>query len=110
MNITIDKTDEGFLVKIDGRIDTTNYNEFESSIAHLYNEKGATIFLDCSGLDYISSSGLRIFLTLQKKVKVQGGVLKIFSMQPQIKEIFDISGFSSIFAIFPDYETAKHAV
>ncbi|MEN6322988.1 MAG: STAS domain-containing protein [Proteiniphilum sp.] len=109
MNITIDKTDEGFLVEIEGRIDTTNYNEFEGNIAHLYTEKGATIYLDCSRLDYISSSGLRIFLTLQKKVKIQGGVLKIFSMQPQIKEIFDISGFSSIFAIFPDYSAAKEA-
>lgn len=110
MKITIDKTDEGFLVVLNGRVDTTNYNEFENSIAHLYNEKGAATYLDCSGLDYISSSGLRIFLTLQKKVKVQGGVLKIFAMQPQIKEIFDISGFSSIFSIYPDYETAKHAV
>ncbi len=109
MNISIEKTDEEFLVVISGRVDTTNYNEFENSIVHLYNEKDATIYLDCSGLDYISSSGLRIFLTLQKKVKVQGGMLKIFAMQPQIKEIFDISGFSSIFAIFPDYSAAKEA-
>ena len=109
MKITIGKADEGYLVEIDGRIDTTNYNEFEGSIAHLYNEKGVIIYLNCAGLDYISSSGLRIFLTLQKKVKVQGAILKIFGMQPQIKEIFDISGFSSIFSIFPDYSTAKDA-
>lgn len=109
MKITIDRTDEGFLVVLNGRVDTTNYNAFENSIAHLYNEKGAAIYLDCSGLDYISSSGLRIFLTLQKKVKVQGGMLKIFAMQPQIKEIFDISGFSSIFAVYSDYIAAKEA-
>ena len=106
MNITTQKTDEGVLVQVEGRIDTTNYNEFESAMNEVFKENVNQICLDCSGLNYISSSGLRIFLTVQKKMMAQGGKFKLFAMQAAIKEIFDISGFSSIFSIYPDHESA----
>ena len=91
-------------IKIEGRIDTTNYNEFENGIAelleqHQQNNPTDKLTLDCSSLTYISSSGLRIFLSLYKKMLKTGGTLELTSLQPPIKEIFDISGFSSIFNI-----------
>jgi anti-anti-sigma factor len=91
-------------IKIEGRIDTTNYNEFENGIAelleqHQQNNPTDKLTLDCSSLTYISSSGLRIFLSLYKKMLKSGGKLELTSLQPPIKEIFDISGFSSIFNI-----------
>lgn len=91
---------------IEGRIDTTNYNEFEKGITEILENHNPTdkltldkLTLDCSSLTYISSSGLRIFLSLYKKMLKTGGKLELTSLQPPIKEIFDISGFSSIFNI-----------
>ncbi|MDX9880989.1 MAG: STAS domain-containing protein [Prolixibacteraceae bacterium] len=109
MNITTQNTNDGILIRVEGRIDTTNYNEFENAVNEVVTGDTKQIYLDCSGLNYISSSGLRIFLTIQKKMMAAGGKLKLFAMQPAIREIFDISGFSSIFAIYPDQESAEQA-
>ncbi len=106
MEITTKSIEKGTVVAIEGRIDTTNYNEFEQVVNQLFEQKVKTIFLDCSGLSYISSSGLRVFLTVQKKMMGIGGKFLLFAMQPTIKEIFDISGFSSIFSIFNSEEEA----
>ena len=95
------------MIKVDGRIDTTNYNEFEQEINAIFGDKVKLLYLDCSGLNYISSSGLRIFLTIQKKMMASGGKFKLFALQPTIQEIFDISGFSSTFSIYPDLASAN---
>jgi serine/threonine-protein kinase RsbW len=57
------------------------------------------IELDCMDFTYISSSGLRLLLTLQKSVLARGGKLVIKNMKPEIKEVFDMTGFSKIFTI-----------
>jgi anti-anti-sigma factor len=106
MNITTTKINQGTKVTIDGRIDTTNYNEFENAVNQLFEEGVKAIYLDCSALSYISSSGLRVFLTVQKKMMTTGGKFLLYAMQPTIREIFDISGFSSIFSIYENEETA----
>jgi anti-anti-sigma factor len=106
MKISTKSIAQGTLVAIDGRIDTTNYNEFEQAVNQLFEEKVTAIYLDCSKLNYISSSGLRVFLTIQKKMMGTGGKFLLFAMQPTIKEIFDISGFSTIFNIYDTEEAA----
>ena len=99
MNISSQSSQGRVTIGIEGRIDTTNYNEFETSVNKALEEKPAEVIMDCSMLSYISSSGLRIFLTIHKRMMGTGGKLTLKSMQPAIKEIFDISGFSSIFNI-----------
>jgi anti-anti-sigma factor len=57
-------------------------------------------------MNYISSSGLRVFLVAQKKVLSLNGKLILCNMQPTIQEIFRISGFSNLFRIFDTLEEA----
>lgn len=109
MKITTQSNGDQVLIQVEGRIDTTNYTEFENAVNGVFKGQIKQLYLDCRGLSYISSSGLRVFLTIQKKVMSIGGKFKLFGMQPAIQEIFDISGFSSIFAIFPDKEAAVQA-
>jgi anti-anti-sigma factor len=98
----------GFTVAhIIGRIDTITAPDFESSIMKLVSEGVLKLIFDCSKLDYVSSSGLRVFLMTQKKISTNKGLLKVCCLQPSIKEIFDISGFSQIFAIEDNIETAS---
>jgi len=106
MNTQIATAGEFQIVSINGRIDTTNAGEFEKTVLDLIDGGAKNIILDCSGLNYISSSGLRVFLVIQKKITTLKGIFRLSNLQPGIKEIFDISGFSSIFSIFPDNANA----
>jgi anti-sigma B factor antagonist len=107
MNFTKEKINDFCVLKIEGRIDTTNFTEFETEINLLFNSGEKNIIFNCSGLNYISSSGLRVFLITQKKSISLSGKLHICCLLPSIKEIFDISGFSTIFSI---YETQEQAI
>jgi len=95
-------------VKVIGRVDTTNYNDFEKAIKELIVEEIKYLNMDCSELVYISSSGLRVFLTVQKFMSGKGGKFSLFALQPGIKEIFDISGFSKIFNIYNSSEEIRN--
>jgi stage II sporulation protein AA (anti-sigma F factor antagonist) len=107
MNVKVETSADYTLVYVEGRVDTINALEFEKSIMEVIDKGCTKLILDCSGLNYISSSGLRIFLVVRKKMSAIKGHFILCSMQPSIKEIFDISGFSSIFSILPDQTSAK---
>ena len=85
------------VVTITGRLDTVSSPDFEKAIAHVIAGDMKDIIIDCSLLDYISSSGLRIFLTMQKTANSKKGRLVLKDMKPEIKEIFDMTGFSALF-------------
>jgi anti-anti-sigma factor len=100
-------TNEGYtVVGVDGRIDTVTAGEFDARISEYTGKANPKVIIDCSNLNYISSSGLRVFLMAQKKVMANGGKLKICSLQPAIREIFDISGFSNILSLSDDVKAA----
>ncbi|NOU48214.1 MAG: STAS domain-containing protein [Bacteroidales bacterium] len=106
MNLTNEKVNNFCVLNIEGRVDTTNYSEFESEVNKLFEAGEKELIFDCSGLNYISSSGLRVFLIAQKKTLSLNGKLYLCNLQPAIKEIFDISGFSTIFKIFETRDKA----
>lgn len=108
MNVLVSKSEDYALVSVEGRVDTTNAGELEKSLLEVIEGGSTKIILDCSGLNYISSSGLRVFLVIQKKMMSLKGQFRLCSLQPGIKEIFDISGFSSIFSLFPDKDGAMN--
>ncbi len=93
------------VISIQGRLDTATSPGFESSVNEII-EPSAKIIIDCEKMDYISSSGLRVFLIALKKINNSGGELKICSLQPAINEIFKISGFTTIFPIYEDVDSA----
>ena len=64
------------------------------------------IVIDCSELHYISSSGLRVFLMALKKISAAGGRFRLCSLQDNIREIFEIAGFNTIFSIFGTVDEA----
>ena len=87
------------LVQIKGRVDTTNAARFQEDLTFSMQGDMKDIELDCSGLEYTSSQGLRVFLMLQKAVQGRGGKMVLTHMQTQVKEVFDITGFSNIIRI-----------
>lgn len=99
MDIKITKENEKTLAVLNGRLDTTNAAQFQEDIAPLMADPNPDIEIDCAGMDYTSSQGLRLFLMLQKAVSSKGGKLVMTNMKPQVKEVFDITGFSNIIKI-----------
>lgn len=99
MNISISNENSQALVVLEGRLDTVNSHSFETQLAPLLQQENPDIVIECSKFEYISSSGLRQFLLLQKGVMAKQGKLVIRNMKPEIKEVFDMTGFSSIFTI-----------
>ena len=99
MDITINKEDKKTFVTLNGRIDTTNADQFQQDIAPLMDGESPDLDIDCSNMTYTSSQGLRIFLLLQKSVMARGGKMVMRNMTPMVKEVFDITGFSNIITI-----------
>ena len=99
MDIIINNELGKTLVVLKGRIDTTNADQFQQDIAPLMEGEHPDIEIDCSEMTYTSSQGLRIFLLLQKSVNARGGKMVLRNMNPQVKEVFDITGFSNIITI-----------
>lgn len=99
MDLSISTENGKTRARVTGRLDTTNSEEFEKKMAPLLEGGNPDIEMDCSELEYISSSGLRLFLTLQKSVNARGGKLVILNMQSAIKDIFNMTGFSRIMTI-----------
>jgi len=99
MNVTIDKKENKIRLTISGRIDTTSSSQFEGYLQPAFAESSKDIELDCTDLTYISSSGLRVFITLLKRVKSSGGTLKLQHMNKDIYDVFRTTGFNKLFVI-----------
>ena len=99
MDVIIKQEAEKTMVVLTGRLDTTNAERFQQDIAPLMTMESPDIEIDCTDMEYTSSQGLRLFLMLQKSVNSRQGKMVMKNMKPQVKEIFDITGFSNIIAI-----------
>ena len=81
-----------------GRIDSFTAHTFESTVMAVV-AGGGPLVIDFAGLAYISSAGLRVLLLAMKQMRGAGGRLVLCGLQPSVREVFDISGFSGIFEI-----------
>ena len=82
-------------IALDGRLDTTTAPELENFIGNNYDGTGS-IVIDCKKLSYISSAGLRVLLTAQKKTK---GAMKLINVCEEVMEVFEMTGFADILVI-----------
>ena len=99
MEVKIEKLENKTMVVLSGRLDTTNADKFQQDSAPLMQGDAPDIEIDCTDMEYTSSQGLRMFLMLQKSVTARKGNLVMRNMKPNVKEVFDITGFSNIIRI-----------
>ncbi len=109
MEITEQKSERCLVLGINGRLDTTTYSALEARLMELIDGGQDRILVDCARMDYISSSGLRILLMALKKINAAKGKFVLCGLQENIREIFEISGFTSIFEIHASREEALGA-
>ena len=87
------------IVNLQGRLDTASAAELAPDFQELAEQAANHIILDCSQLDYISSSGLRLFLALRKESAAKGGKLQVRAINADIRQVFMMTGFISLFEI-----------
>ena len=95
MTITTIVNGKDFIVTLSGRLDTTTAPKFEEFMLENIT-KMSTLTLDCAGLEYVSSAGLRVLLSAQKRMK---GGMKLKNVCELVMEVFEMTGFVDIFVI-----------
>jgi anti-sigma B factor antagonist len=99
MIFNIEEQPQGILSTVSGRLDTPAAVKAQQEIAPLLEHADQVITLDCKDLEYISSSGLRLFLTIRKEAAAKGGKVIIENISEEIKKVFMMTGFFNLFEI-----------
>ena len=97
MTLEIKRNTDEIILEITGRLDTTTAPALDKTINE--DVKGIkNLILDLNGLEYISSAGLRVLLSAQKKMQ-QVGTMKVINVCEEVMEIFEMTGFADILLI-----------
>ena len=93
----IEEVEGKYVATLEGEMDTAAAVEAEEVLKPLYTSDGKDVVIDCSGLEYIASSGLRILLSILKGAKAAGSKVVMRGVNDDIKNVFKLTGFISIF-------------
>ncbi|HET9483209.1 MAG TPA: STAS domain-containing protein, partial [Xanthomonadales bacterium] len=88
-----------------GRLDTDSAADLELCVHDVLGTGVRHFVVDLAQINYVSSAGLRVLLMLAKSVDGKGS-LRVSGLNPQVQQVFDIAGFTKLFAIHPDRESA----
>lgn len=87
------------IVKTDTRIDTINAAQFEQDIETVVNQPNINLVMDCTDLNYMASSGLRIIQKTMRKVMMSKGQFKLINVNPQIYKVLVMTGFTKFMTV-----------
>lgn len=104
----ITRTDEAGVVRLhlEGRFDEFATANAEQAFVAVVKEGALRVVLDLSGVEYVTSSGLRTILMLNRALGNQQGTLKVCGLTPFVAQVFDVSNFSTLFEIHANAEQA----
>ena len=97
MKTTINETDGKYVITIEGRLDTAGADQAAKDLSMFNENTGRNIVIDAQGLEYISSSGLRVLLNVRKHAA--GNRVTIINLSDDVLNIFKMTGFNSLFTI-----------
>ena len=97
MKTTIEQLEDKYVVTLEGELDTSAAAEVEKKLQVLYNCNGKDVLFDCTQLDYIASSGLRILISILKGAKAGGSKVVLKNVNDDIMSVFKLTGFVNLF-------------
>ncbi len=107
MEITVEEKNRASVLRLKGKLTAIEAPELENEVRRLIgNGEIGRLLIDMKDLEYISSAGLRVFLIGAKAMKAKNGELLLCALRENVQEVFDISGFTALFKIFPSEEAA----
>lgn len=87
------------IVVIKGRVDTITASDLETTVSQVWATPTITLVFDCTEMEYISSSGLRVVLKAHKQVTAEGGKFIMRNLNREVRSVIDLTGFSRILTI-----------
>ena len=109
LNINFETHARTTLMIPEGRLDFGAAPEFQKQIGKALagvQAAPAALVVDCTALDYVSSAGLRVFLLAAQSARRAGVAFALCALQPRVREVFDLSGFSRMMTVYADRATA----
>ncbi len=94
------------ILDISGELDAHTASQLENALKSLIDENRYSIVINCSGLDYIASAGLGVFMAYIEDVRSLGGDIKLTNMNSRVYNVFDLLGFPSLYDILEDEQEA----
>ncbi len=94
------------VIYLSGRLDAYASNDVEKKITTITEKAPINLVVCMEKLEYISSSGLRVLLAALKKARKQQGDIRLSCLQPYVKEVFDVAGFTQLFKMFGNEDEA----
>lgn len=99
MEITINEQDGRLIAAINGDLDNAASSQAERSLAPVFDRTDCDVVIDCTEMQYISSSGLRLLLNVFKHTRSNGHAAILKGMNDEVKEVFELSGFLQLFKV-----------
>ena len=104
----VNEVDGCLVLYLTGYIDTYNSNYFQKRVQKAIEAGYIRLIFQCSGLNYVSSTGIGSFTAFLKAVKPRGGDLVLLEIQPKVYEVFQLLGFSQFFNIKDNLDDSLH--
>ena len=90
------------MLTVSGRVDSNTAPDFDKALRALIDASRTQIVIDMSGVEYLSSAGLRALLSASKAAKSGGGDVRLAAPSKRVREVMDLSGLNLIFAMYDD--------
>ena len=87
------------IIRLSGRIDATTAPGMEEELSSGIEEGTRAMIIDLEAVEYMSSAGLRVLLSALKKLRSVGGEMRPSSLQPHVRAVFEMTGFSRLYTI-----------
>lgn len=111
MTMEITNRPDGLVqVRLDGRLDTPGVAAIELKLTGHTVPRAARTIVDLSGVEFLGSMGIRMFITLARALSAKGGALVLYAPQPLVNEVFETSSLHEILPIMPDADAALAAL
>lgn len=106
LNIEQNKIDDVLVVRVEGQVNTETSDDLREAVFGTIDKGARRVVIDCSGLTYISSAGLRALMLIGSKLKPLGGTIGLSSLQNEIQKHMEDTGFLGLFTVYKNIDEA----
>lgn len=106
MSFGVNKQDDITVVAVEGQLIVGNRQELKQKVLHELESGGRKFLIDFSGTGYIDSSGLGVLVSLSKKIREQGGELRLASLNDDLRTLFELTKLDTLFQISKNRDEA----
>lgn len=101
MHIHEEQLDTVYMLRLEGRLDAVTAPEAERAFRSAIRSEGHGVLVDLSGVEYMSSGGVRAMIMLNRGLTSKDRVLKLCGLNPFVKQVFEISNLDKVFDVYP---------